>query len=538
MNEFIARPLLLLLAPLIYWLVLRLVHSQQQTGGWEKILPPELAARLLLAAQQQSGSAQLLIAPRLMAGLLALLLTLALSGPGYTLPSDNLTQPRQELVILQQLSPPIRGTADAHRWLELSQRLLVPLLNSREQGQTALIFYAGSAHLASPMTEDAATLRQLLSLTHPSVMPRAGQQPEAAFRLAATTGQLAADPRLSGSLQWLWLTPVLPSTAEMQRLMRLMPDRVDALVLVWLDATPADAQAQQQQWQEFDRLQLLHSQQAAARLQQINQSAAGAAVVAAGVPLFRELGHWLLLPGLLLLAWHATGQPLPRGWTEKIRYSLLPGMVLLLCAGFLMPRPLLAGGPFNKDYRAWQALQQQQPARALQQARSNELKGHALFELQRYVEAAEAFVLAAAEVETGKRQADLLFNAGTSLLLAAEVERALVLLRQVELLQPQRIEPCINRVLAEALLAQQPLPDQQALQQACSGGSERQPEAGDSGEADSQTQPQPWQPRRQASCPGCTPLDDVQEQQLEQLQEDPWRLLRLRFQTELREQQP
>lgn len=537
MNEFMARPLLLLLAPLIYWLALQLMGQQQKTSGWEKILPAELAARLLQVTHLQSGRSGWLITPRVMAVVLALLLALVLAGPGYTLPSENLSQPRQELVILQQLSPPVRGSAEAHRWLESSQRLLVPLLNSREQGQTALILYAGSAHLASPMTEDAATLRQLLSLTHPSVMPRGGQQPEAAFRLAATTGQLAKDPGLSGSLQWLWLTPVLPATAEMERLMRLMPERVDRLVLVWLDATPSEVQVQQQQWQEFDRLQLLHSQQAAARLQQLNETASGAAVVAVRLPLFQELGHWLLLPALLLLAWHVTGQPLPQGVSQRLRRNLLSGMLLVLASGLVVPRPLLAAWPLSADYRAWQALQQQQPEKALQLARSSDLQGHALFQQQRYVEAAEAFAQAATQAEvSSSRQADLLFNAGTSLLLAEAPEPALALLRQAEQMQPDKLEPCINRVLAEAVHARQPLPNEQAVQQACSGGSKRQPDAGEAGEA--ALQQQSWQATRPASCPGCTPLDATQEQQLEQLQEDPWRLLRLRFQTELREQQP
>ena len=167
MTDFLARPWLLLAAPLIYW-VLKEVLRPSNANSWASFLPPELAERLL--TQGGAGEAAKAKVPLVQGHwvflLLTALFTLTLAGVGYALKVDQLPNEQQELVIIHYLAPAVRGNTAPQRQLEASQRALIPLLNSRQQGKTALVYYAGSAHLVSPMTEDAATLRQLFSLTH------------------------------------------------------------------------------------------------------------------------------------------------------------------------------------------------------------------------------------------------------------------------------------------------------------------------------------------------------------------------------------
>lgn len=525
MTEFFTRPWLLLLAPLIYWLVLRLVRQSTATTGWQHILPPALAERLLTSGNP--AREQPVLSERWVALLLALLFSLSLAGIGKSLNTEHLPRLQQEVVILQYLSPPVRGNNDAWRQLETSQQLLVPLLNERRHGQTALLYYAGSAHLASPMTDDAATLRQLFSLSHPSVMPLGGNQPEAAFRLAAASGRLADQPGRAGSLHWIWLTPNLPTDAEWARLLNLLPGNAQ-LHLVWLDASLSQVLQQRERLQVSAAVELLAVEQAAERLAALNQQAASRTITEDSAWLFREQGHWLLLTALLLLLWQALGQP-------RLSSRVLPLALLLL----LLPPPAQAVVTQHPDRQAWRALQNEMPDRALQLAQRPDLQGHALFRLQRFTEAAEHFEAWLQQADRPQRdearQAADLFNAGTSWLLAGNSQQALAQLQQAVDLQPQWPEACFNLQLARAVDARQSLPDTAILQRLCSSGTPQAASDSDSSGADAQPQ---WQPQRQASCPGCDPLTEAQEQQLEQLQDDPWRLLRLRFQNELREQQP
>ena len=546
MNDFLARPWLLLAAPLIYWVLKELLRPNK-VNSWADFLPPELAERLL--TQEATGEAKPpLIQCRWVFLLLTLLFTLALAGVGYVLKANQLPSEQQELVIIQYLSPLIPGNAAPQQQLATSQSTLIPLLNARKQGKTALIYYAGSAHLVSPTTADNTTLRQLFSLTHPSVMPLAGHQPEAAFRLAANLGQLANKSQLAnknrqGRLDWLWLTNQLPSSAQLKQLLQIKPAAAN-LYLVGLATSQSVITKQQAAFASLG-ITLLHPDELIDYFQAINSPAAGEGEEnQQAIHLFKELGHWPLLAALMLLLWQYFEQPRLKLPFKKNPFKAHFWLLALLI-GLTCQQPLQAASWQNLswqsfNHQAWHAIQAGEGEQAAKLASRTDLKAHAEFLLGRYSKAAELFSQwqAEAPLANEQKQAELLFNTGTAWLLAEQPQLALESFNQAKALKDEWPELCFNRELAEVQLAKKTAPTRQELQAKCGTNNKKPSASKESLTNNNESAEQDWQPEENSSCVACQQLETTQEKQLQQLQEDPWRLLKQRFKNELRESQP
>ena len=517
MSEFFARPWLLLTAPIIYWL-LREFLQPIKPSGWANFLPPELAQRLL-TKPTNAANQSLLFKEKWVLGLLTLLFSLALAGVGYVLKADQLPSEQQELVVIQYLAPPVRGDATSQRLLDISQQTLIPLFNARQQGKTALIYYAGSAHLVSPMTEDTATLRQLFSLTHPSVMPLGGHAPEAAFRLAASLGQpaISNNPlRNKRRLDWLWLTDTLPNAAAVTQLLNIKPPQA-RLYLIGLDASLATLEKQQAALAS-QGITLLHPSQLADYTAQLNGVFAGINQAnqqqnQQGIRFFQELSHWPLLAAVLLLLWQYFEQP---------RFKFNTGLLVLLFGLGL--------------------ISVQQPLHA---ANRTDLNAYAQFSLGHYAAAAELFAQWQIENTNApvKQQAAMHFNTGTAWLLAEDYTLASASFERATALQQAVAGLACNQLLAKWQLANLQLTPQkitkETLLKTCKAATAtKSSEPSDDLQDKTPQQEYDWQPQEKPSCVDCEPLSATQEKQLQQLQEDPWRLLKMRFKNELREQQP
>ena len=107
--------------------------------------------------------------------------TLALAGPAWERLPQPLLVRDQARVILLDLSYSMLATDLQPNRLERARYKIEDLLNRFQEGQTAIILYAGDAHTLVPLTEDAETIRTLLPSLHPSLMPVRGSRPDLAF---------------------------------------------------------------------------------------------------------------------------------------------------------------------------------------------------------------------------------------------------------------------------------------------------------------------------------------------------------------------
>ncbi len=160
----------------LIWLWVR----RHRTGsGWETSIDPGLLAVLLQDNQRQAG--------RWLGLLVALGLALAclgLAGPTWQKLPQNVEQKQDTLIILLDLSLSMLAEDEQPSRVERARQEITDILRTRQEGQTALIAYAGDAHAVVPLTDDVATIENLLFSLGPEIMPVAGSNPGHGLELA------------------------------------------------------------------------------------------------------------------------------------------------------------------------------------------------------------------------------------------------------------------------------------------------------------------------------------------------------------------
>ena len=88
------------------------------------------------------------------------------------------------LVILLDLSLSMLAQDVQPSRIARARQKVVDILRTREEGTTALVAYAGDAHAVVPLTDDVATIENLLASLSPEMMPVFGSNPDHALILA------------------------------------------------------------------------------------------------------------------------------------------------------------------------------------------------------------------------------------------------------------------------------------------------------------------------------------------------------------------
>ncbi|MFT7470158.1 MAG: Ca-activated chloride channel family protein [Kiritimatiellia bacterium] len=178
-NFHFLRPLwLLALIPvLLFFVAMWRVNSV--VTAWDKAIDKNLLPYLLDRSKNASQRTPLIL-------LFAAwgLSILALAGPVW----EQLPQPVQKkedaLVIVFDLSLSMFAPDHSPNRLDLAKRKLRDILALREEGQTALVVYAGDAHTVTPLTDDVVTIEALVPSLSPNIMPLFGSKPVEAVELA------------------------------------------------------------------------------------------------------------------------------------------------------------------------------------------------------------------------------------------------------------------------------------------------------------------------------------------------------------------
>ena len=160
---------------LVLWFLPKIQSSQIDWAQW--IAPP--LQRLFVVSSQisQHRKKQLQVS----FALIWIMGTLALAGPAWERFPKPLLVRDQARVILLDLSYSMLATDLQPNRLERARYKIEDLLNRFQEGQTAIVLYAGDAHTLVPLTEDVETIRTLLPSLHPSLMPVRGSRPDLAF---------------------------------------------------------------------------------------------------------------------------------------------------------------------------------------------------------------------------------------------------------------------------------------------------------------------------------------------------------------------
>lgn len=388
------RPYWLLALPGLAWLLWRLWHRQRRIGRWQRLLPPHFHAALLTRGKLRNSRL-----PWLILGSAWLLTCLALLGPSWQKAEQPGMSRLDPLVILLDLTPTMLASDVSPTRLEAAKRKVVDLLQVRQDAQTAIVVYAGSAHTLVPLSNDVATARNLLDALEPDLMPEPGHRAD----LAVAQGIELLERGANGRGRLLLIGS---SLAEQERAgieeqledspLRLMilgigteqgapiaredgsfiKDERGAILIPRLDspgirrfASSIGGRYQQSRLDDEDLrgLGLLDSQgNLSAREDSVQLSA------------WLDQGHWLLVPVLLLAA--CAGR---RGW--------LFGLALLVW----LPQPSYAVTLqdlwLRPDQQGERLLQSQRAAEAAERFENPRWQGFARYQAGDYSGAVESF---------------------------------------------------------------------------------------------------------------------------------------------------
>ncbi|KTC33407.1 hypothetical protein AO269_20285, partial [Pseudomonas putida] len=361
------------------------------------------------------------------------------------------------LVVVLALNPEMLATDVAPNRLEQARRKLLDLLNARRDAQTALIVYAGSAHVLVPLSDDLGTSRNLLEAIKPSIMPVEGQRADLGVQRALEL----LDQAEQGQGRILLLTSQL-SEAERRGIAQRLDNHSPQLLILGIGTR--DGAPVKQENGDF-----LKDEQGAIRLSRLD--GAGLRSFAADVGgLYRQarmddldLRNLGLFDRPAVLRSNGTTQQLD-SWADQGHWLLLPLLLLAALAGrrgwlFCLPLCLMMapqpGYAFEfqdlwlrRDQQGQALLEQQRPAQAARRFTDAQWQGMALYEAGDYEAAAERF----AQGDSARDH----YNRGNALARSGELEAALDAYDQA-LERQADLRPALeNRALVEQLLRQAP----------------------------------------------------------------------------------
>jgi len=445
------RPEWLLILPLLGWLLWQRWHREKRAGRWQKILPPAFHRVLLSGGTGRSSKL-----PWIALGLGWLLALLALLGPSWQRVEQPSQKPEDPLVVMLELTPEMLATDSSPNRLEQARRKIYDLLQNRNDAQTAVIVYAGSAHTLVPLSDDMATSRNLLEALKPSIMPQPGHRADLAIgkalelldqsalgqgRLLLITSSLSEPERngirqaLSGHTPPLLIlgigsregAPVVDESGQ------FLKDDQGAILLPRLDSPSLRAFAldvggrYRQARLDDNDLRGLGLLDGPRNLRNDGQTLQ--------LDTWADQGYWLLLPLLLLVA--CAGR---RGWLFclPLLFMLQPQPAQAMSFTDLWLRP---------DQQGLRLLQQNKPLLAVEHFSDPLWQGVALYRAGDYAGAARRF----AEVNSASAH----YNRGNALAMNGELEAAIDAWEQALELQPELEAAAQNKALVEQLLEQQ-----------------------------------------------------------------------------------
>jgi Ca-activated chloride channel family protein len=179
-NFVFLRPWLLWL--FIPWLLLTLLQWIKRSQEVKtNLIAPHLSHIVLSEGDAQVNKQR----PALLSLLLALTI-IAVAGPSIEKQQVPVYSAKQARVVVVDLSYSMYATDIAPNRLTQVRFKLLDLIESFSEGETALVAYAGDAFTVSPLTTDAATLKNLIPSLSPDIMPSKGANLLAGIEQAKT----------------------------------------------------------------------------------------------------------------------------------------------------------------------------------------------------------------------------------------------------------------------------------------------------------------------------------------------------------------
>jgi len=439
-------------------------YNRTRSSSWHAVFDRQLLTQLWI-----EPPGKLSRFPLVLLGAGWLLVIVALAGPAWERLPEPVWRSMASRILVLDLSASMMTTDLTPSRLERARFKIMDILEKSAEGRTGMVVFAGEPHIVTPLTEDAATITNLLGALSTDIIPEPGNTGAPALQMAGSLLQQAG--LRYGDL--LLLSDGLDDISASLAVARDLTAQGYRLSVLALGATQPDTDALKELARTgggaFSMLTagdhdlddvLLELDQASSMQERMDTGM---------IERWIERGVWLL-PLLLMLG--AAG--FRRGW--------LSGMLVIL----MLPPPAQAFEWrdlwLRSDQQAADALVQGQPAVAAQQFTDPSWRGMALYQAGDYAGAAKAFA-ESDDVNTG-------YNRGNALAKAGQLAKAAQAYREVLQRIPDHADAKANLALVEELLQQQQdqpqdnaQGDDQSQQPSQSGEDEMQQNQGDDEDA-------------------------------------------------------
>lgn len=457
-NDFhFLRPIWLLglIPALIFFIAMWRINTV--VTAWDKAIDKNLLPYLL---DRSKNAAQR--TPLLLLFCAWVLSTIAMAGPVW----EQLPQPVQKredaLVIVMDLSLSMFAPDHNPSRLDLAKRKLRDILALRQEGQTALVVYAGDSHTVTPLTDDVVTIDALVSSLSPNIMPLFGSNPMSAIDMAvgllddveSTDGRIMLmTDGISGFDQELLITEQLEETAYELLVMGIgteegapirtsdgsfLTDENGAMVVPTLNKNVLQSLANRVNGRYHD-IQLSNADLAFLLSENQLLDDQELTEVEEEFDVWNEAGPFLLLLVLPLAAF-----TFRRGWLFSI--------VLLTGGGLLFPSQPAQAFEWRdlwktKDQQAAEAFAVNDHSLAAALFDTSDWRGAASYRAQDYESAIAAF--SASDTPDGH------YNRGNALALAGNYAEAIAAYDIAISLEPEHSDAISNKAIIEQLLEEQ-----------------------------------------------------------------------------------
>lgn len=179
-----------LFAFIAFAIILKLFSSRDDTLAiWRKVMSQNILDKLTV-----TGNNQHWLSPQKMSWLLAIPVCIVLMGPTWQQQPSPFSENNAPLIIALDVSETMKQSdVQPNRLLRAKQKIL-QLLELRGDTKTALIAYAGSAHIVMPITDDREMIRHFLDVLTPSLMPVKGKLPQTILPLTQSLFSTSSVP--------------------------------------------------------------------------------------------------------------------------------------------------------------------------------------------------------------------------------------------------------------------------------------------------------------------------------------------------------
>lgn len=154
-------------------------------GPWQSVISPHLLPHLLSGNVQQQSKFPLVLL--LICWLLA---SIAMAGPTWRTLPQAVQKKIDAQVIVLDLSLSMYAKDIAPSRLVRARMKLTDILKRADEGLTALVVYAGTPHVVTPLTDDTNTILSMVNSLSPDIMPIKGSDPIEAVKHASNVFKL------------------------------------------------------------------------------------------------------------------------------------------------------------------------------------------------------------------------------------------------------------------------------------------------------------------------------------------------------------